>query len=156
MSKQIKLPLAEAEGLIREELAGGGSVVINIHGTSMLPLLKEGITNVSLESPVFPLKKYQTILYKRPDGQFVLHRILSCKKGGLVCRGDHQAIKEFPVKKEWVIAVMTAYSKEDGWVETTSLSQKLLGAFLGKTGGLRLKLRGIKSRLCRLFGRKRA
>ena len=156
MSKQIKLPLAQAEGILREELASGGSVVINIRGTSMLPLLKEGITNVRLESPVFPLKKYQIILYKRPDGQFVLHRILSCKKGGLVCRGDHQTEKEFPVEEDSVVAVMTAYSKGEDWVKTDSLSQRLLGAFLGSTGGLRMKLRGIKSRLRRLFGRKRA
>ena len=59
MSKQIKLPLAEAEGMIREELANGGSAVINIHGTSMLPLLKDGKTYVRLVAPTLPLKKHQ-------------------------------------------------------------------------------------------------
>ena len=156
MSKQIKLPLAQAEGILREELASGGSVVINVRGTSMLPLLKEGITNVRLERPVSPLKKHQIILYKRPDGQFVLHRILSCKKDGLVCRGDHQAEKEFPVMKEWVIAVMTAYSKGDSWARTDTLSQRLYGGFLARTGKPRMRLRGIKGRLRRLLGRRRA
>lgn len=133
MSKQIRIPLAEAEGLIREELAGGGSVVINVHGTSMLPLLKDGITNVRLVSPVFPLQNHQVILYKRPNGQFVLHRILKCRKDGLVCRGDHQTAKELAVKESSVIAVMSAYSKGERWVNVNALSARLAGAFLART-----------------------
>ncbi len=155
MSKEIKLPLAATEGMIREELAGGGSVVLNVRGTSMLPLLKEGATYVRLVSPVFPLKKHQVILYKRRDGQFVLHRILKCKKGGMVCRGDHQAAKEFPVYEDSVIAVMTGYTKGETWVDIETMGQRLLGAYLAKTGRIRLLLRAAEGKLGRMLRRKR-
>ena len=155
MSKQIKLPLAEAEGMIREELANGGSAVINIHGTSMLPLLKDGKTYVRLVAPTLPLKKHQVILYKRRNGQFVLHRILARKRDGLICRGDHQWEKEFPVSEADVIAVMTGYTKGEVWMKTDTCTQRLLGAYLARTGRVRMLFRAAKSKLCRALKRKR-
>ena len=82
MADKERLPLAALESVIREELAGGGSAVINIRGVSMLPLMKEGDCNVRIVPPVFPLKKYEIPFYKRADGQFVLHRVIRVKKNG--------------------------------------------------------------------------
>ena len=54
--------------------------VITPKGTSMLPLLRQGIDTIKVIKPTSPFKKYDVILFKRKDGSYVLHRIIKVKK----------------------------------------------------------------------------
>lgn len=137
MGEKERLPLAALEGVIREELASGGSAVINIRGQSMLPLMKEGDCNVRIVPPVFPLKRYEIPLYKREDGQFVLHRVIRVKKGGYVCRGDHQTLREFPVTEDMVIGVADVRIVKGKETPLRSPLAKVMGCFLAETAWLR-------------------
>ncbi len=137
MAEKESLPLAALESVIREELASGGSAVINIRGQSMLPLMKEGECNVRLVPPAFPLKKYEIPFYKREDGQFVLHRVIRIRKDGYVCRGDHQMQKEFSVTEAMIIGVADARIVKGKEKSLRSGIAKMRGCFLAETAWVR-------------------
>ena len=151
MAEKESLPLAALESVIREELASGGSAVINIRGQSMLPLMKEGVCNVRIVPPKFPLKRYEIPLYKRADGQFVLHRVIRVKKNGYVCRGDHQLQKEFPVTEAMVIGVADARIVKGKEKPLRGGTATLGGFFLAETAWIRGMVRLCFGKLVRLL-----
>ena len=81
--------LAELMPLICEKLEEGREVTFSPHGSSMLPLLKEGRDTVTLAKPAGKLKKYDIPLYRRENGQFVLHRVVRVGDT-YTCIGDNQ------------------------------------------------------------------
>ncbi len=109
--------------IISEQLENGGSAVFCIHGTSMLPLLKDGKDSVRLIKPISKPKKYDIIFYRRENGAFVLHRIVGIKNGCYICRGDNQIENEFPVKNDWVIGILTDYTKKGKWISAKTFKQ---------------------------------
>lgn len=96
--------------LICECLHAGKTVKFSPKGTSMLPMLRQGIDNVVLTAPQGKLKKYDLPLYRRENGQFVLHRIVKVGER-YTCVGDNQFDLEPNVGHEQVIAVMTAFTR---------------------------------------------
>lgn len=151
MAEKESLPLAALENVIREELASGGSAVINIRGQSMLPLMKEGVCNVRIVPAVFPLKRYEIPLYKRENGQFVLHRVIRVKKDSYVCRGDHQIQKEFPVTEDMIIGVADARIAKGKEKPLRSVPAMVRGCFLAETAWIRGMTRLCFWKLCRLL-----
>ena len=117
--------LAEIFPVIEEQLNGGGSASFNIHGGSMLPLLHDGCDRVRIAKASREPKKYDIIFYRRENGEFVLHRIIGIKDECFVCRGDNQREKEFPVKKEAVIGMVTDYFRGGKWKRIDRLSQRI-------------------------------
>ena len=99
--------------LIRERLSAGQSVKLSPRGISMLPMLREGVDSVTLSLPPKRLRKYVIPLYRRADGQYILHRVVAVKDG-YVCMGDNQFVKEYGVSHESVIAVVTALHTREG------------------------------------------
>ncbi len=98
--------------LISAKLEQEGKVKIPAQGNSMFPLFRHGRDQVILEmcSPC-NVKKYDMILYCRPNGQYVLHRVVGVKKDGYILRGDGQLWNEYPVRPEWIIARVGAFRR---------------------------------------------
>lgn len=96
--------------LIREQLAAGRSVRFSPRGTSMLPMLRQGIDTVTLSPLPDTLKKYDLPLYQRDNGQYVLHRIVKVKDT-CTCIGDNQFDFESGLRRDQMIAVVTAFSR---------------------------------------------
>lgn len=91
--------------LISAKLEQEGTVKIPARGNSMVPLFRHGRDQVSLRGiQGQTLGKYDMILYRRPNGGYVLHRIVGEREDGYVLRGDGQLWDEYPVRREWVIA----------------------------------------------------
>lgn len=88
---------------------GHGPVSIPIRGTSMTPFLHEGDT-VLLDLPEHPLHPGDIALYTRPNGSYVLHRILRVSGNTYTMAGDSQTEKEAGVPREAVHAVVTGGS----------------------------------------------
>lgn len=58
------------------------------------------------------LKKFDLPFYRRDDGNFVLHRVIKLQKNGnYVCRGDNQWEKEFDVRDDQIIGIVTAFNR---------------------------------------------
>ena len=89
---------------IEKAIAEYGFVVHTFRGTSMLPMLRQGIDAVRLIAVREKLKKYDIPLYVRNDGALVLHRIIRVKRDGYIIRGDNCLWNE-EVKHEQIIAV---------------------------------------------------
>ena len=105
---------------IQEQLACGGSVELPVRGRSMRPFLKEGSDSVILRAPDRPLQKYDVPLYQRPDGSYVLHRIVAIGKRSYICMGDAQLVQEYGISLGRIIAYMTAVRRGDRLIDVRS------------------------------------
>lgn len=103
----ISLPMSEMVGLIEEVISGDGEFRLYPRGTSMLPLIRQGKDSVILVKPGL-LSIGDIILYKRNNGQFVLHRIVKIKGDDLVICGDNQTALEYGITVFDVIAKVKA------------------------------------------------
>ncbi len=110
---EVKVQLEELLPLIEECLREGRSFTFAPHGVSMLPMLRQGRDTVTLSPIPERLRKYDLPLYRRPDGKFILHRIVgTAADGTYTCIGDHQFVFETGVRPEWMIAVVTKFTRD--------------------------------------------
>ena len=98
--------------LIQERLEAGQTVRFSPRGTSMLPMLRQGIDSVVLSPVPEQLKKYDLPLYKRDNGKFVLHRIIAAGET-YTCMGDNQFQPEAGLRQDQMIAVVTSFTRGD-------------------------------------------
>lgn len=114
------LPLMEAT------LEAGAPFSFFQRGTSMLPMLREGIDSVRLVSPKQrePLKG-EVALYRRRSGAFVLHRIISVEKNGtFTACGDNQGVLERGIPTDSIIAVLDGFYRAGEWVSADDKDYK--------------------------------
>ena len=98
--------------LIKECLAAGRSVRFSPKGTSMLPMIRQGIDKVVLSPLPDKLKKFDLPLYQRKNGQYVLHRIIKIKDT-YTCIGDNQFELEHGLQHDQMIGVVSAFTRGD-------------------------------------------
>ncbi len=91
--------------LLRQVLSGK-PVVCFTNGDSMEPLLRHRASRVVVRRTDRPLKPGDLPLYRRPDGTFILHRIISADDRYYYTRGDNRCGLE-QVPREWVLGVVT-------------------------------------------------
>ena len=116
--------LKDLEPLIREMTESGGEFRLYPRGTSMLPLLRQGVDSVALVKIDAPLKRYDIPLYRRPDGSFVLHRILRVEGEGLCLCGDNQLTLERGVPPSAVLCRVGAVYRGDKRYEVESFRMR--------------------------------
>lgn len=90
---------------IEKSLAENGFHIATVKGDSMMPLLRQGKDLVKVvPATKDKLQKYDVALFKRPTGEYVLHRIFSIKKDYCIICGDNRFLKE-KIPFEWIIGV---------------------------------------------------
>ena len=97
---------------IEQELALHGHGLFQTVGDSMEPLLHNRKSTVVIEIPKGPLKKYDVALYRRPRGEYVLHRVVKVLEGAYLICGDNRIRRE-EVPAQWVIGVMAGYYEDE-------------------------------------------
>lgn len=107
------------------ELQLHGRIIQTNKGTSMMPLLREGRDVMIIERPTGRLKRYDVPLYKRPDGSYVLHRILKVREGDYVICGDNLYYREYGITDEDIIGVLTGVIRNGKTISTTDLSYRI-------------------------------
>lgn len=95
--------LSDYEELIREVLASGGEFRLYPHGTSMLPLIRQGRDSVALRRLDRPAQTQDILFYQRADGSFILHRVKEVTEKGLTLWGDNQIMLEHGVTENQII-----------------------------------------------------
>ena len=118
------LRLEQLMPLIREQLAAGKNVRFRPRGISMLPMIRPGKDQVVLSPVTGRLKKYDLPLYRRDSGQYVLHRIVGVGET-YTCIGDNQYGLEYGIRQDQLIAVVTAFTREDREIPVTALGYRL-------------------------------
>ena len=109
--------------LIREQLARGKPVRFAPRGISMLPMLRQGRDKVVLSPVTGKLKKYDIPLYQRDNGRFILHRIVEVGET-YTCIGDNQYDLEYGVRQDQIIAVVTAFTRDEKEIPVTDLAYR--------------------------------
>lgn len=134
--------MASLSPLMEEVLALGKSVEITVTGNSMYPMLKHRVSRVRL-APAGELRAGDIPLYRRDNGKFVLHRIVSLEGETFTCCGDNQWVLEPGLRPDQVLGVMTHYAREGedwkpcggplytayrtGWVTARPLRRLVIG-----------------------------
>lgn len=87
---------------------GHTEVPVPVSGNSMVPFLHPGDT-VYLCPISRPLKRGDVVLYTRPDGRYILHRIIALPKdGSVIMLGDAQTLPEPIASRTQLCAIATA------------------------------------------------
>lgn len=89
--------------LLRE---GKTNVPVTVSGVSMTPFLHPGDT-VFLNLPDRPYRVGDVVLFTRPNGAYVLHRIVRADTSHYLMLGDSQTIRE-PICADCVHALVTS------------------------------------------------
>lgn len=151
--------LAQLLPLMQERLAQGESVKFTPQGTSMRPMIYGGRDQVVLSPLPEKLKKYDLPLYRRQDGQFVLHRIVRVGET-YTCVGDNQYILEEGVPQEWMLALATGFVRKGKFYSMTCLRYRIYCRLWHWTRPIRRFglwcrniLRAIGRRMKKLFGK---
>jgi len=141
--------LADAIAVIEEVLASGGEFKLYPKGTSMLPLLVQGRDAVVLcrKTGKIPAKKHDVAFYRRKDGQFVLHRVMSVEKDGTytMC-GDNQFQLEKGIQPEQIIGVVRRIYRDGAEIGEKKLSYQLY-VFFWSMRYVRRFCRGVQNKL---------
>lgn len=116
--------LSDYEELIREVLASGGEFRLYPHGTSMLPLLRQGVDSVALKAMERPPRKYDILFYQRRDGSYVLHRVKEVTPDGCILWGDHQFVLEYGVHDDQIIGYAARVFRGERELDCHSLTYR--------------------------------
>lgn len=149
---ELQLQLEDLMPTIRERLEQGNTVRFMPRGTSMLPMLRQGVDSVVLSAAPDKLKKYDLPLYQRLDGKYILHRIVDVGDEYYACIGDNQFRVELGVARLQVIAIVSGFYRKDRYVSTENLFYQLYCRFWHHNRDLRYIWRKAVSRVRRLLG----
>ena len=123
MSEPIRL--SDYEELIREILASDGEFRLYPRGTSMLPLIRQGLDSVALRQLNRPPQKYDILFYKRADGSYVLHRVKEVTPTGLTIWGDNQYRLEHGVTDDQIIGYAARIFRGETELDCQSLKYRM-------------------------------
>ena len=148
--KERFVALDELMPLFKESLSRGQTVRFMPRGISMLPLIREGKDSVTLSSITQPLRKYDIVLYQRDNGKYILHRIIKVSDT-ITCVGDNQVQVETGLRRDQMIAVVVAYSREGKVHSVKELRYKLYCRVWHCCWLVRRVLSKVKRKLLSLF-----
>ena len=107
--------------VMKEVLQSGGEFRLYPRGTSMMPLLRQGRDSVALVAAHAPFSRGDILLYRRQNGQYVLHRLIDVEgDGSLVFCGDNQSAMEKGITPDAVLARVNALWRDDQRIELSS------------------------------------
>ena len=108
---QPEVLLEEYRRLLQGDLSIDALPLI-ITGNSMSPFLIHGRDTVYLSRLTRPVRRGDMLLYKRENGNYVLHRVFKATPESLTMIGDAQTILEPGIRREQVIAIVTRVERK--------------------------------------------
>ena len=152
--REVRINLDDAMPLIREKLSLGEEVLFSPNGTSMLPTLRAGVDTVVLALPRGRLRKYDIALYRRKNGQYVLHRVIKSKEK-YTFTGDNQFYNEKNIEESQIIALCVAYIRDGKRVSLVSSGARMKARIRLLLHPMRRLALGVVSRLRRILRKKK-
>ena len=111
----------------------------------MFPMLITG-TKVLVQKPVFPLKKYDIPVYRRPD-HYTMHRIVRVTKKGYVICGDNRVALERDITEKDIVGVFAGVFRDGQLVRAEEEALLCYGRKACRTYPIRLlKSLGVRIR----------
>lgn len=105
--REENAPLNDSvKSTFEEELNRTGVIVFTNVGVSMMPLLRQRRDLMVIRKKQAPCRKYDAVLFKRKNGQYILHRILKVRAQDYLICGDNCWQME-SVAEEQILGVLT-------------------------------------------------
>lgn len=122
--------LSELVPIMKELFSQGKTVTLTARGSSMRPLLRDGVDSVVLKGLANgeELRRLDVPLYRREDGKYVLHRIVKVNPDGFDMCGDGQVAVEKGIPKENIEAIAEAFIIKGKYVPVSSKKYRLYSA----------------------------
>lgn len=114
----------------------GKTVKLTVTGISMYPLVytrRDAVLLAKADS----IKVGDVPLYQRPNGKYVLHRILKEKDGAYGIMGDSEIKMEYPVYPEQIRAKAIGFYRKGRYIDCNSLPYKAYSFFWRHTVKIR-------------------
>ena len=141
-----------SKGISYEDyLKAHGSLTYSNVGVSMLPLLRQG-------KDLFVVRKKgperccvgDVILYRRPPEHYVLHRIIQVRENDYVILGDNCIAKEYGIRDEDIIGVMTGFVRDGKEHSTAEVGYRVYSSLWIYMAPVRITLKKAWIRLRRI------
>ena len=137
-----------------EYLEKNGSMTYSNVGVSMMPLLKQGRDLFTVRKKGKKrCKKYDVVLYRRPPDQYVLHRVIEVRENDYVILGDNCINKEYGIKDDDIIGVMTSYVHKGKSHTVKEFGYRLYSHIWVDFTSIRILLKRTKLKAIRLIKR---
>ena len=108
-----------------EILTRDGRLIYSSVGDSMWPLICKGRDLLVIERLPGRLKKYDVPLYRRDNGQYVLHRVLKVRENDYVICGDNRWHRETGITDRHILGVLTAVIRDGKELSITDWRYRL-------------------------------
>ena len=119
--EELFRPAGSADGTeqsLEEALGAAGYLVRPVEGDSMMPMLDQARDIVRIVPLTAPIGKYDLSLYRRPSGQYVLHRVIAVRKDHCVTCGDNRWRSE-KVPYAWLVGIAEGFYKNGNYISCT-------------------------------------
>lgn len=125
-----------------------GSLTYSNVGVSMLPLLRQGKDLfIARKKEAERCRVGDVVLYRRPPDHYVLHRIIKVRPNDYVILGDNCIAKEYGIRDEDIIGVMTGFVRNGKEHDITEAGYRVYSALWLSAAPVRI---GLKKALLRL------
>lgn len=128
--------------VLKELIAEGREVRLNVRGSSMLPFLADRRDSVIIARVDSELKKGDIVIFQRKTGEYIMHRICRADKAAkqYYLVGDAQSIVEGPVGEEQIFGVITSVCRKGKWVKPGDMCWWFYDKVWGMMRPFRMKL----------------
>lgn len=118
-NRMCSYSMSEIFPIIQELINIDKQVVITARGNSMRPFLRDRIDRLILAKPCDAVQKGDVMLYEKPDGVFVLHRVVSKDEDGtFTFMGDCQNNKDVGVTADMIKAKLVGFFRGSKEIST--------------------------------------
>lgn len=109
----VNVSMQELGPIIAQTVNAGGTVELTVTGRSMLPLLldRRSVVRLRHKDSYAP---GDMVLFRRDNGDYVLHRIIRIHDGVYDILGDNVPAPDCDIRPEQLIAAVCAYSRKGG------------------------------------------
>ena len=97
---------------LKDIVDSGHEASMIITGNSMAPFLYHGRDVIYFSRPQRPLRRGDMAFFRRPDGKYVMHRIVRKKGKDYYFLGDNQTQIEGPIPESLIFAVVTRVKRK--------------------------------------------
>lgn len=142
------IPMEELVPVLLLQLAHGDVASLTVTGSSMLPMVTPHRDRVWLKSCPEQLDCGDVILYRRDNGQYVLHRIVKLSQP-MICCGDNQWEEE-AVRPDQTIALVTAFDRNGKHYTVQAWTYRIYVLMMTRLFPLRRAYIAVRRRLGRI------
>jgi hypothetical protein len=141
--------LKDLIAVMDEQLKAGKKVSFVPRGNSMRPMLHGGTDMIILSKPVGRLHLFDVALYYRQETDaYVVHRVVGFQKdGSYVMLGDNNFQREYNIREEDIIGVVTAFYRKGKMHSVDSLLYRLYNNVWYYTRPMRLLVLKAKAKI---------